>query len=160
MDPFKNIVTGNKMRMIAYTSDCRIPEITVRQAFYEIVLQSLGSNELAGINSVLFYDQHRFFQVIEGPDHAAKMLYQNIQADTRHGKLRMLIDAETGRPSFGGIAMQAYLIDQQYDSADPAYERMKAGFKELCSGDIEHSGTMINFTRTMMTALDQYLVLR
>lgn len=158
MSSFSKLVTGNRMTTIAYTSDCLMSEMTIEPALCEIALQSIGYNELSGINAVLFYDQHRFYQLIEGPDHAVRHLYKKIEADTRHRKLRILLDEETSRAGFGGVTMKAYLIDHRSVWSDPSYTRLKADFKEVCSGDIVHARTIMDFTKTMMTAFDRYQV--
>lgn len=158
MNPFNNIVTGNRMKTVAYTSDCLIPEMTIDAALSEIALQSIGYNEMSGINAVLFYDQHRFYQVIEGPDHAVRHLYKKIAADTRHRRLRVLLDEETSRPGFDGVTMKTYLIDHRSVLDDPSYARIKADFKEVCSGDVVRGRTITDFTRTMMAAFDRYRV--
>ncbi|MCR9137841.1 MAG: BLUF domain-containing protein [Alphaproteobacteria bacterium] len=156
MSPFNNIVTGSRLKTIAYTSDCLISEMTVEPALCEIALQSIGYNELSGINAVLFYDQHRFYQLIEGPDHAVRHLYKKIEADTRHRKLRILLDEQTSSPGLNGVTMKTYMIDHRSVLEDPSYARIKTDFKEVCSGDVVQGRTIMDFTRTMMTAFDRY----
>ncbi len=159
MTPFDKIVTGSRQRTIAYTSDCLLPERIFKSAFHEIAVQSLGSNEMAGINGILFYDQHRFYQLIEGPDHAVRHLFGRIQTDPRHGQVRVLLDEESAGPSFPGIAMQAYLLDHRSVATDPDYARMKEGFRELRADNEERGRTVIDFTRSMMNAFDEYRVM-
>ncbi len=60
----------------------------------EMIIQMLADanqkNKQLGISGLLFYDAPFFFQVIEGPEEAVKVLYEKILQDTRHSNVVLL----------------------------------------------------------------------
>lgn len=153
------LMPGKKLRMIVYVSHCRIPERDVEPTFYEIAAQSFVHNESAGVSGVLIYDKHCFFELIEGPDMAVGRLFERIQADTRHERIRVLVDKEIGKKSFGNANIHAYFLDDTSISFDPTYLRMKDEFKNVCLEEVVPGQAFVGFTKSLMSAFDQYRIM-
>jgi hypothetical protein len=69
-------------------------------ALLQLLKQSRGFNERAGITGVLMYGGGRFVQVLEGCPAAVRCLYARIAADPRHGRLEKLADGLLPRRDF------------------------------------------------------------
>lgn len=69
-------------------------------ALLQLLKQSRGFNERAGITGVLMYGGGRFLQVLEGCPAAVRCLYTRIAADPRHGRLEKLADGLLPRRDF------------------------------------------------------------
>ncbi|MGI4760368.1 MAG: BLUF domain-containing protein [Janthinobacterium lividum] len=69
-------------------------------ALLQLLKQSRGFNEKAGITGVLMYGGGRFVQVLEGCPAAVRCLYARIAADPRHGRLEKLADGLVPRREF------------------------------------------------------------
>ena len=55
-----------------------------------IVKQSVSNNRALGITGVLFFLNHRFYQVLEGDKFFIQQLYLSICRDKRHSQLELL----------------------------------------------------------------------
>jgi hypothetical protein len=66
----------------------------------QLLKQSRGFNERAGITGVLMYGGGRFVQVLEGCPAAVRCLYARIAADPRHGCLEKLADGMVPQREF------------------------------------------------------------
>ena len=79
-------------------------------------------NEAAGLTGMLLYCSQSFLQMLEGEPEALQTTYDRIRADQRHGKLRLLMDAEVSSPLFPDWSMGFEHIDDE-DMADelPGY---------------------------------------
>lgn len=69
-------------------------------ALLQLLKQSRGFNERAGITGVLMYGGGRFVQVLEGCPAAVRCLYARIAADPRHGRLEKLADGLVPRREY------------------------------------------------------------
>lgn len=66
----------------------------------QLLKQTRGFNEQAGITGVLLYGGGRFVQVLEGCPAAVRQLYARIKADPRHAHLEKLADGPVARREF------------------------------------------------------------
>lgn len=160
MGLFDALVTKESLRMVAYTSDCMVSEEIVEPAFYGLASQSFVSNEARAINSVLFYDQHRFYQYIEGPEQAVRTLLQTIEKDPRHCRLKVLAADAINARTFECTPLGAYFLGNRVASDDPSYIRMKRAFKELGSWGQIDVQSVVGFTRAMAREFDPFDIMR
>ena len=58
----------------------------------EIVLPSIVRNRALGISGCLWFDEKRFFQVLEGDEGSVRSVYRKISIDDRHHDVTLLID--------------------------------------------------------------------
>lgn len=65
------------------------------------ILETAKRNNLRNdITGHLFYDGHRFLQIIEGADETIYSLFNNIEADSRHQNVELLYEQEIDSRSF------------------------------------------------------------
>lgn len=84
-----------------------------------LVLQSQKNNLTHNITGLLFFDNHRFIQIIEGPDEAIRDLYTTLETDKRHQDVTLLHKIGISQRSFGNWDM-AYepLPDHNFETLD------------------------------------------
>jgi hypothetical protein len=88
----------------------------------EILTTAKHNNRLNNITGHLFYDGHRFLQIIEGADEAIYRLYNLIESDPRHENVELLYEQEIEKRAFPDWQM--------------AYEPLKIGRLEHPMQDI------------------------
>lgn len=108
------------MRQLLYISTAvRGAEIDVPA----IVGQSVRNNRRAGVTGLLWGDNKRFLQVLEGEDAAVQATFDRIAADSRHRGIVVLHDRTVGSREFGEWSMVAR---GPLDGADAFDARMEA----------------------------------
>jgi hypothetical protein len=70
-----------------------------------IVLGAVAWNGANGVTGALLFTERHFAQLLEGPDEAITELLTRIDADTRHGNLRVVDDKQVEGRSFGSWSM-------------------------------------------------------
>ncbi len=70
-----------------------------------LVSQSQTNNSANNVTGLLFFDNHRFIQIIEGPETAITDLYKTLETDTRHKDVTLLHQVEINQRSFGNWDM-------------------------------------------------------
>lgn len=74
---------------LAYISR-RAPGVTDDVVVDDIAIPSIRRNPVHRISGALWFNQTRFFQIIEGPIDQVDALYANIERDERHTDCRIL----------------------------------------------------------------------
>lgn len=87
-------------RQLCYLSTARGDVSDV--GLQNIVEEARRANGPHGITGLLAYGGGLFFQIIEGPADAVDHVMARIQADARHGALRILQDMDVDRRDFPG----------------------------------------------------------
>lgn len=91
---------------------------------YAIAREARENNALDGITGLMIYDGRHFVQITEGAAPSVADLLERIQADDRHGDLRIVRDAVVEARKFAGWAMELALVDD----ATKAPELIEAKF--------------------------------
>lgn len=85
----------------ASSSTCPAPEIEVDA----IVRKARRNNRGLDITGMLVSLDRTFFQVLEGPEPAVRMLYEKISLDPRHRRVLLLLDRSIPERRFGAWQM-------------------------------------------------------
>lgn len=124
----------------------RKPEVTDAHVVDKIVLPSGRTNRRLDITGCLWFDKHRFLQVLEGPQPAVEQIYANIERDTRHTEVELLRRGPLASRSFGRWGMCSVTGESRETIADlaaiysgrttklpdsPAWRADQVRFKEL-----------------------------
>ena len=80
------------MHLLAYTSKCNVAEGQVDEELAAIREAARRNNPELEITGVLFYDNGRFLQVLEGEKDALDNLMNKVAGDARHSKIDYLIN--------------------------------------------------------------------
>jgi hypothetical protein len=75
------------------------------EAVRELLLRARHKNAARGITGMLLYHGGSFLQVLEGPAEAVDAVFRTINADNRHGNIRLLYRDEITAPEFGDWSM-------------------------------------------------------
>lgn len=102
------------MRQIFYISRSLIEPADIR-ALYE---HSRRHNGQADITGVLMFTGGCFAQLIEGPAPALQALMERIQADPRHGQVRLLLDRDVTARRFADWHMELFEMPGADDLVD------------------------------------------
>lgn len=81
----------------------------------DILQLSRRNNERDGITGLLYSDDKRFLQVLEGPDAAVEATLARIARDTRHRAMVMLSRRVVDAREFGSWSMAHRMADQSGD---------------------------------------------
>jgi hypothetical protein len=97
---------GGRLYRIVYDSVVLLPfGLEGEQGVRDILAVARGHNASVGITGALYCDGAYFMQVLEGPRRAVETLFARIQADPRHGDLRIAERGAIGHRSFAGWHM-------------------------------------------------------
>lgn len=58
------------------------------------------NNEKHNITGLLLYNENEFLQVLEGERHQLQRIFEQIEADPRHGRIRLLANGPVDCPTF------------------------------------------------------------
>ena len=88
----------------------------------KIVEQSRHNNAIDGVTGLLWSDERRFLQVLEGPEDSVEKTFARMKLDPRHRAIVVLHDREIDAPQFGSWQMAAR---RPGDNADVFDEKMR-----------------------------------
>jgi hypothetical protein len=80
------------LRSIVYVSAAVAPLSEVELA--ELLAASRSNNAAAGLTGMLLYRDGQFMQALEGDDDAVQSVYSVVAADTRHDRVRTVLDEQ------------------------------------------------------------------
>ena len=92
----------------------------------EIVLPSIVRNRALGISGCLWFDEKRFFQVLEGDEGSVRSVYRKISIDDRHHDVTLLIDDPIAIRNFPRFSMQ--VIRQNGAKTAEAFDELTRHF--------------------------------
>lgn len=91
------------------------------QADLEALLaEARANNERRGITGLLVYKKGQFLQLLEGPEHDVRALFETIRRDPRHTGAVVLTDRNIDERSFSNWHMGFRNLDEQ-PPTDPAF---------------------------------------
>lgn len=85
-------------------------------------------NARLGITGVLLYRQGRFYQYLEGPEPEVRALYESIRRDSRHDRLRVLMERPIAQRTFPEWSMGYEPLRR---SQEPLPSGMRSTFVDL-----------------------------
>jgi hypothetical protein len=92
-----------KLRRLVYTSQTEV--FFSKHDLLNLLYQSRACNSIAGITGVLIHRSNFFLQVIEGEQEAIGDLLGKLIKDTRHIKLKIVLDINTDSRLFSNWSM-------------------------------------------------------
>jgi hypothetical protein len=75
---------------------------------FGIIETSTRNNGAAGLTGFLIFSDHRFFQVVEGPEAAIEDLLRRLEADERHHSITILNRREIDESTFPRWRMKRF----------------------------------------------------
>ena len=119
----------SKLHLIVYTS--QISEgIDIDQLLSEVMPIALVSNAKNDITGALFFHQDRFLQVLEGPENKINQLMNNIQKDTRHTNVEIILNEGLNRRSYEDWSMNSFNLSDNKLIASAELKKATEIYKE------------------------------
>lgn len=87
----------------------------------QILQASRRNNEMHHVTGMLLYKGGSFMQVLEGPREEVLNIYEQIQADPRHGNILLLSMDEIGERQFADWKMGFADLDDESLKSESAY---------------------------------------
>jgi len=99
------------MYLSEYTGSLR----TMPEDFTNILNTSRKNNPVVNITGILFYDQGKFIQIIEGEKSQLDALMGRLNHDTRHSNIQILIDSPIESRELENWNMEAFDISSHVE---------------------------------------------
>ena len=109
------------MRQIIYSSISTARSGRADDDLAAILREAIAHNGLDGITGLLYCEDDRFLQVIEGPEESMASLVGRLERDRRHRDMEILIDCTIDTREFGDWAM---VYREQRETIDHFDRRM------------------------------------
>lgn len=119
------------MRQILYISS-KSPNATI--SVHAILAQSCRNNQAADVTGLLYTDDRRFLQVLEGEADAVAATFARIKADPRHQAVVILSDRTIAAREFGTWSMAHRQPSDAPDLFDDRLERLLEGASDSLRG--------------------------
>jgi len=101
------------MHMMMYISDYVGDYQDMPRDFRKILVAARTNNPLVGVTGVLFFDQHKFIQILEGEKEPLHELVDKIKLDPKHTNFKLLMDCEIARRELSDWNMKAFDLTGQ-----------------------------------------------
>lgn len=124
------------MHIMVYLSDFIAPQ-PIAEVLGDITHVSAVMNQQHNITGALFYNNGQFLQILEGDKVALKQLMQNIERDSRHTNVNVIIDETIHHRSFNTWSLKAFDISDGKVIDSKALLEFKQQFDSVCSLDAE-----------------------
>ena len=102
--------TESPMQLVVYTSVYTGKPDAIGAVLDDIRVVAKARNEARGITGVLFYENGRFLQLIEGERSMVRLLIEEINRDPRHTDITVLIDERLPTQQFSDWSMDTFDI--------------------------------------------------
>jgi len=135
------------MHLIVYTSRSTSDENLIDDILKDIVRTSKKKNKAREITGVLFYDNHRYLQLIEGEKEQLLILMDELYRDNRHTDINELINEPVSEREFMDWNMDYFNINKNNELSEPLLERFRDVYK---NNVILNSKGFVDFMKTML----------
>lgn len=96
---------SNRERLFALMYSSQATGDVTGEVLDGILLQARAKNERLGITGILLFRQGRFYQYLEGDEASVRGVYADICRDSRHERLRVLIETPVNERRFADWTM-------------------------------------------------------
>lgn len=100
------------MHLIVYTSESTSNGPSQLQDLAEIIGASRRNNVQVEITGVMFHQNGRYLQLLEGPEAAVRNLLTKIAGDTRHRNMQVLFDQPIQERGFPDWSMDMFEVEE------------------------------------------------
>jgi hypothetical protein len=97
---------------MVYTSEFTGESTKIHQVLDDIRAVAKARNQLRNVTGVLFFENGRFLQLLEGEVSMLRQLMVELHKDPRHTDIMVLIDEPTDTPKFPDWQMDTFEISE------------------------------------------------
>jgi len=101
------------MKAVVYTSRVAESVADESQLIQDITAVAHANNPICGISGAMVLQNHRFLQVIEGPEIAVDTLFDSISRDSRHCEVTVLFEETISLRQFDEWSMAIFEIENE-----------------------------------------------
>ncbi len=135
------------MHLIAYTSHANENPSNISETLKHISKTAKNNNANMGITGVLFYQNGRFLQIIEGEKKQLESLMKVIKEDKRHKNIERLIDTPMKNRGFGNWNMDSFNLSPNEDLDTKTLREISTAFKQTVQA---RSDLLTRFYKAML----------
>ena len=137
------------MHMIVYMSEYTGTEETLLNDLPAITAVAKLENAKSEITGVLFYLEGKFLQIIEGEEKLIRQLMTNIEKDSRHTNLEVLIDTAIESRGFYSWNMDTFNLKspEKFNQAE-----MRILTENFAKNLLPRSDTLVYFYKSLLEA--------
>jgi hypothetical protein len=99
-------MNNETLHLIIYISKAEIAPGEINKTIEEICQVARRENGKRNITGIIFYENGYFVQALEGSKEVLDQLMTNIQADSRHSQVKILVNKAVNRRIFPDWAMR------------------------------------------------------
>ncbi|GAA6134757.1 hypothetical protein NBRC116188_15460 [Oceaniserpentilla sp. 4NH20-0058] len=96
------------MQLVMYISDYARPIDCLEKDLSDILATAIKHNNSDEITGILFFDNGKFIQILEGESEHLKPLLDRIQHDPRHQNFKLLMDEPIDHREINDWSMKAF----------------------------------------------------
>lgn len=96
------------MQLVMYISDYARPINYLEDDLTQILASAISHNQTHDITGVLFFDNGKFIQILEGTKQELNALLERIKLDTRHKNFKLLMDEPIDKREIQDWSMKAF----------------------------------------------------
>ncbi len=123
-------MTKENLHFIAYVSDAQSDVTQLPTDLKAIEAKAKMMNPEFGITGVLFYNDGNFLQVIEGDEADLRRLMKNIEGDSRHSNVQVLVDTPIKARGFGDWNMDCFNLSTNKTIERDTYVKLAREYKD------------------------------
>lgn len=135
------------MHLIVYTSKSTSDKNRIDAILQDIVQVAKKKNKERAITGVLFYDNHRYLQFIEGEKDQLLILMDELYQDDRHQDINELINEPVSERELMDWNMDYFNIDKNNELSESLLERFRDIYK---SNVVLSSKGFVDFIKSML----------
>lgn len=135
------------MHLMAYISEATSCAAEVGKDLSDIVAVAKRENLKRGITGVLFYHKEKFLQVVEGREEDLRQLMANIEKDSRHRNMHVLIDTKVESRGFAQWNMDSFHLDDDHIIDPVTFAALTLSFKESL---VPRSDMLVLYYKTLL----------
>ena len=125
------------MRLIVYISEFTGDKAKASEVLSSITETAKENNQKDDITGVLFYQNGKFIQIIEGEDEPLASIMKRIEADSRHTNLTYLVNEEVQSHGFEDWNMDAFNLSDSENIDTDELQKIYDAYRKITtlSGD-------------------------
>lgn len=135
------------MHLICYISEYTGTGGAVDEDLACITAQAKKHNAAYSITGLLFYHQRSFVQFIEGEHIALEGLMDILAKDTRHTRIRRIVDQSVRERGYASWNMDSFNLDKSFRLTPEVLLRLKTEYENNC---LLRSDLLVNFYKVLL----------
>jgi len=135
------------MKLIVYISEYSGSEAEIDQVLESITLKAKTNNPEYDVTGVLFYQNGKFVQIIEGEEESLNKLMKRIESDSRHSNIKYLVNEEIQNHAFKDWNMDSFNLSDKKNIDAEELEKIYDAYRKVA---LLSSDTLVLAYKTLL----------